>query len=192
MSPSTRGYWSTKKPAQKAHEGGLLAREGFTALSSVLSPTWTGPWPHHLLVKSYVAVTKWMRLMSDLQVMTFLSHFPFYFQETSSLSNYQFLFQDLAITTLIGITSKTFLKLPLLPSMCFPLPQIQRGKEEIGLLLLGVGLKEKCYPRKIWLVLLLFSTKYRASIMATKHLKWKTHFQNQECWLQYASWYNYS
>ncbi|KAF6117485.1 ATPase 13A4 [Phyllostomus discolor] len=31
--------------------------------------------------------------------------------ETNSLSNYQFLFQDLAITTLIGVTSKTFLKL---------------------------------------------------------------------------------
>lgn len=55
------------------------------------------------------------------KVITFLSLFPFYFQETNSLSNYQFLFQDLAITTLIGITSKTFLKLSLLPqctSLC--------------------------------------------------------------------------
>lgn len=40
-----------------------------------------------------------------------MSHFSFYFQETNSLSNYQFLFQDLAITTLIGVTSKPFLKL---------------------------------------------------------------------------------
>lgn len=51
--------------------------------------------------------------MSDFiqRVTTFLTCFPFSFQETNSLSNYQFLFQDLAITTLIGVTSKTFLKL---------------------------------------------------------------------------------
>lgn len=49
---------------------------------------------------------------------TFLSCLPFYFQETNSLSNYQFLFQDLAITTLIGVTSKPILKLS--SQMCFP------------------------------------------------------------------------
>lgn len=48
--------------------------------------------------------------------------FHFCFQETNSLSNYQFLFQDLAITTLIGVTSKNFKAFilqgrPLLPSL---------------------------------------------------------------------------
>lgn len=141
--PPQQGDTEAQRSQPRKHTKVASWLEGVSQ-PSVLSPIWTGPRLHHLLVKSYVAVTKWMPLMSDFQVITFLSHFPFYFQETNSLSNYQFLFQDLAITTLIGITSKTFLKLPLLPSVCFPLPRIQRGKEEIGLLLLRVGLKEKC------------------------------------------------
>lgn len=57
-----------------------------------------------------------------LKFSSFSIHFPFCFQETNSLSNYQFLFQDLAITTLIGVTSKNFKTfflelLPLLPSL---------------------------------------------------------------------------
>lgn len=62
--------------------------------------------------------------------------FHFCFQETNSLSNYQFLFQDLAITTLIGVTSKNFKA-----SFCgvFPcfLPSTRQG---LSVLKAGAGL----------------------------------------------------
>lgn len=69
---------------------------------------------------------------------TFLSCLPFYFQEINSLSNYQFLFQDLAITTLIGVTSKPIFKTffpDVLPSDFFFFPPLNSFDNHVNNLL---------------------------------------------------------
>ena len=83
-------------------------------------PLTISPWSSNW--KSYVATRKWVQFISHFiqKVLTVLSHFHFYFQETNNLSNYQFLFQDLAITTIIGVTSKTSFKFS--SRRCCPAP----------------------------------------------------------------------
>lgn len=145
---------------------------------------WSSNW------KSYVAMRKWVQFISHFiqKVLTFLSDFHFYFQETNNLSNYQFLFQDLAITTIIGVTSKTSFKFS--SQRCSPAPvsrspcragppwemvaiaavmrdlfakgySLQGEKEETESSVLSA--ERRCHPRRSWLVILLFFTKYRAS-----------------------------
>nr|XP_060483063.1 probable cation-transporting ATPase 13A4 [Panthera onca] len=96
-----------------AHVGISLSEQEASVASPFTSKTPNIECVPHLIKEGRAALVtsfcmfKYMALYSMIQYVGVL----LLYWETNSLSNYQFLFQDLAITTLIGVTSKTFLKL---------------------------------------------------------------------------------
>ncbi|XP_030664817.1 probable cation-transporting ATPase 13A4 isoform X3 [Nomascus leucogenys] len=93
-----------------AHVGISLSEQEASVASPFTSKTPNIECVPHLIREGRAALVtsfcmfKYMALYSMIQYVGVL----LLYWETNSLSNYQFLFQDLAITTLIGVTSKTF------------------------------------------------------------------------------------
>ncbi|XP_019506319.1 PREDICTED: LOW QUALITY PROTEIN: probable cation-transporting ATPase 13A4, partial [Hipposideros armiger] len=103
-----------------AHVGISLSEQEASVASPFTSKTPNIECVPHLIKEGRAALVtsfcmfKYMALYSMIQYVGVL----LLYWEINSLSNYQFLFQDLAITTLIGVTSKPFLKLS--SYTCFP------------------------------------------------------------------------
>lgn len=96
-----------------AHVGISLSEQEASVASPFTSKTPNIECVPHLIKEGRAALVtsfcmfKYMALYSMIQYVGVL----LLYWETNSLSNYQFLFQDLAITTLIGITMPAYCKM---------------------------------------------------------------------------------
>lgn len=133
--PLALGITDVGHPAWEAHTGSCPEARGFHRHGSpypLQPPPLTNPNRGVFSVsflKNFKVVGRRSAILVKLHPHTYhpLICFPFGFQKTNSLSNYQFLFQDLAITTLIGVTSKNFKTFCLEALLPTPFPPPQEG-----------------------------------------------------------------